>query len=61
MSKTVDTGVGRQIAPGKCDNCGSDDDWESDGRGALYCSCECCSECLTYDGHDRKCSFRYTN
>ena len=53
--KTVFTGW-RTVTPGKCNGCGYDSDWECDGRGTIYCSCDCCSECGEHDGHARGCT-----
>lgn len=53
--KTVFTGW-RTVTPGACGICGSDDDWDCDGRGTIYCSCQCCAECGTFDGHTQGCS-----
>lgn len=54
MATTVFTGW-RTITPGPCDCCGSDCDWDCDGRGTVYCSCQCCPECGGWDGHDPSC------
>lgn len=54
MAKTVSTGW-RKITPGKCSECGFDDDWSCDGRGTVYCGCEVCPECAGFDGHYADC------
>lgn len=46
----------RTVKPGKCMECGSDDGWNVDGRGTVYCDCQRCSECNEFDGHDANCS-----
>lgn len=53
--KTVSTGW-RDVTPGKCLVCGCDDDYDCDGRGNVYCSCQCCSECGSHEGHWDGCS-----
>ncbi len=55
MGKIVFTGW-RHITPGKCFNCGESEDWECDGRGTVYCSCQTCPECGEFDGHSYACS-----
>jgi hypothetical protein len=55
MAKTVNTGW-RNVTPGKCDFCGSDDDWDVDGRCNVYCSCQTCGECGMFDGHEIGCT-----
>ena len=55
MARTVDTGW-RRITPGECLNCGFETDWEVDGRGTVYCSCQCCPGCSELDGHTTGCS-----
>lgn len=55
MATTVFTGW-RTVTPGKCDVCGYDSDWECDGRGTVFCSCQRCPECHTFDGHAPCCS-----
>jgi hypothetical protein len=54
MASTVFTGW-RKVTPGKCYHCGSSDDWECDGRGTVYCSCQRCSYCELWDGHRTAC------
>ena len=54
MAKTVFTGW-RSVTPGKCRVCGSDDDWDCDGRGAVFCGCQCCPECGEHDDHTHCC------
>ena len=54
MAKSVFTGW-RTVTPGKCSECGSDDEWDCDGRGTVYCSCQTCSECGMFDGHEIGC------
>lgn len=56
MARTVFTGW-RRVTPGCCLGCGYDDDWQCDGRGTIYCSCDCCSICGLFDGHDAGCSW----
>ena len=55
MAATVSTGW-RLVTPGKCFVCGSDEDWQCDGRGMVFCSCQCCAFCGELDGHDAACS-----
>jgi hypothetical protein len=38
MAKTVFTGW-RKVTPGRCCECGCDDDWGCDGSGTIACSC----------------------
>lgn len=54
MSATVNTGW-RNVTPGKCLNCGCDDDWECDGRGHITCSCQSCPSCGCAEGHWQGC------
>jgi hypothetical protein len=54
MTATVSTGY-RTLTPGACSECGATDDWSCDGRGTVYCSCQCCSECGEFDGHNAGC------
>lgn len=44
MAKSVFTGW-RTVTPGKCCECGCDDDWSDDGRGNVLCGCQACAEC----------------
>lgn len=53
--KTVNTGW-RNVTPGACVICGCDDDWDCDGRGNVYCSCQTCGECGMFDGHEIGCA-----
>lgn len=56
--KTVNTGW-RNVTPGKCLQCGSDDDWQVDGRGNVLCSCQACPDCGIVDAygfHEPGCS-----
>lgn len=55
MSATVYTGW-RNVTPGKCAACGCDDDWDVDGRGTVFCSCQRCAECGEFDGHSAECA-----
>lgn len=50
MSVTVDTGW-RTVSPGTCLLCGSDDDWQVDGRGSVLCSCQACPGCNLLDAY----------
>lgn len=50
MAKTINPSGFRKVTPGKCDVCGFDDDWECDGSGRIFCSCERCPECGEIDG-----------
>lgn len=50
MPKTVDTGW-RIVTPGKCLECGSDDDWQVDGRGNILCACQACLDCGIVDAY----------
>lgn len=50
MATRVHTGW-RWIEPGKCLVCGSDDEWECDGRGNVLCECQRCSECGELDAY----------
>ncbi len=54
MAHTVNTGW-RNVTPGTCAICGSDDDYDCDGRGHVYCSCQTCAECGMFDGHEIGC------
>ena len=56
---TVFTGW-RKISPGKCWSCGSTEDWDCDGRGTIYCSCQTCEECFQWDGHTNECEIGQT-
>jgi hypothetical protein len=38
VAKTVFTGW-RKVTPGKCSECGFDNDWGCDGSGHVLCSC----------------------
>jgi len=51
--QTVFTGW-RTVTPGACIVCGSDDDWDCDGRGTIYCGCLVCPDCGVY-GHEIGC------
>ncbi len=53
--KTVFTGW-KTVTPGECFSCGCSEDWECDGRGTIYCSCQCCGECGAFDGHNAGCT-----
>lgn len=55
MATTVFTGW-RTVTPGKCSFCGDDSDWECDGYGTVFCGCQRCPECYTFDGHSPRCS-----
>lgn len=55
MAATVFTGW-RNVTPGPCNVCGSTDDYDCDGRGNVYCSCQCCAACGAFDGHEVGCS-----
>jgi hypothetical protein len=48
MATTVSTGY-RTVTPGPCFVCGSDDDYEDDGRGNITCSCQACPDCGSRD------------
>jgi hypothetical protein len=54
VAKTVSNSW-RKFTPGACLACGYDTDWEIDGRGTIYCSCECCAACGEHDGHTADC------
>jgi hypothetical protein len=54
MATTVFTGW-RKVTPGKCSCCGCDDGWDCDGRGTVYCDCQVCPDCGTFDGHAAGC------
>lgn len=54
MPITVFTGW-RMVTPGKCDICGFNDAWESDGRGTIYCSCNTCPSCGGFESHEANC------
>lgn len=57
MAATVSTGW-RAVTPGECFECGFDDEWECDGRGAILCSCQACPYCglVSAEGfHERDC------
>jgi hypothetical protein len=54
MAATVFTGW-RTLTPGECHICGATDDWDCDGRGTIYCACQCCTECWMFDGHEIGC------
>lgn len=55
MSAVVFSPMGRRIVPGRCVVCGYSDDWECDGRGTIFCSCQCCPQCGEHDGHTGGC------
>lgn len=55
MASTVFTGW-RKVTPGACNECGFDDGWHCDGRGTVYCDCQCCAECGEFDGHAAGCA-----
>lgn len=55
MARTVSNGW-RKFTPGTCLACGCDDDWDCDGAGNIYCSCECCPSCGCHDGHASGCA-----
>lgn len=55
MSRTVNPTGFRQITPGKCNVCGYDDGWNSDGACRVYCDCQCCYECNEPFDHARDC------
>ena len=48
--KTLNTGW-RNVTPGKCAECGCDDDWSCDGRGNVLCSCQACPDCGLLDAY----------
>lgn len=50
MGTTVSTGW-KTITPGKCSECGSDDDWSCDGRGNVLCGCQACADCHLLDAY----------
>ncbi len=50
MAKQVFTGW-RTVTPGKCSECGCDDDWSCDGRGNVLCGCQACGECGMLDAY----------
>lgn len=50
MAKTVSTGW-RKVTPGKCSECGCDDDWSCDGRGNVLCGCQACVGCGILDAY----------
>jgi hypothetical protein len=53
MPSTLFTGW-RTVTPGACDACdacGSDDDWQVDGRGNILCSCQACVDCNELDAY----------
>lgn len=54
MATTVSNGW-RKFTPGECRACGCADEWGCDGRGTVYCTCECCAACGEYDGHAANC------
>lgn len=54
MATTVNTGW-RNVTPGACNNCGSDDLYSDNGRGVIFCICAVCPGCLTFDGHTPHC------
>lgn len=54
MSLKVFTGW-RTVVPGPCSVCGCSDDWDCDGAGHIYCSCQCCPDCGEHDGHSQDC------
>lgn len=55
MAKSVFTGW-RTVTPGACTICGFDTDWEVDGRGSVYCSCQWCPDCEEVGEHAQWCS-----
>lgn len=55
MAETVFTGW-RTETPGDCMVCGFDNEWDCDGRGNIFCSCQACPECGMGDGHEIGCA-----
>lgn len=51
MALNVNTGW-RNITPGNCGICGSDDDWHDDGRGNVLCGCQACPDCGELDAYN---------
>ncbi len=56
MARKVNPSGFRETTPGKCTECGYDDDWLFDGSGTIYCGCQTCSECGEFGGHTQRCS-----
>ena len=50
MAITVNTGW-RNVQPGRCAECGFDDDWTADGRGNILCGCQACPDCGILDAY----------
>ena len=50
MAISVFTGW-RTKTPGKCFECGSDNEWECDGRGNVLCGCQACPDCGCLDAY----------
>ena len=51
MATTVSTGW-LEITPGKCFQCGFDDEWQCDGRGNILCGlCQQCPDCGIVDAY----------
>ncbi len=50
MATTINTGW-RTVTPGPCTECGSDDEWQVDGRGNVMCGCQCCPDCGIVDAY----------
>ncbi len=48
--ETISTGY-RTLTPGCCCQCGSDSDWEVDGRGNVRCECQACPDCGILDAY----------
>jgi len=50
MAQTVSTGW-REVTPGACRECGSDDAWDCDERGNVKCECQACPDCGIVDAY----------
>jgi hypothetical protein len=48
---TVFTGW-KTVTPGKCCECGENDQWECDGRGNIMCNCQACPDCGILDAYN---------
>ena len=57
MATKVFTGW-KTVEPGRCFECGFDDEWTCDGRGNILCSCQACPDCGIIDAsnfHEADC------
>ena len=50
--QTVFLSDGGRVIPGKCSDCGYDDDWTEE-NDVIKCSCKSCTGCGGFDGKHR--------